>query len=45
MSSNRKSDSKYSAPKLVVYGDMASLTASGVGSKTETPSGMTGKKP
>ena len=27
----------YAAPKLVAYGDMASLTKTGTGSRTETP--------
>jgi hypothetical protein len=35
MTSGSKSGLKYSAPKLVVYGDMAKLTASGIGSLTE----------
>jgi hypothetical protein len=38
---------KYSAPKLIIYGDMAKLTAAGVGSKMEN-TGMdtsTTKKP
>jgi hypothetical protein len=40
------SDSKYSAPKLVTYGDMAKLTASGAGSMTENmTTGQPGKKP
>ena len=46
MKSEVKRDSKYAAPKLVIYGDMAKLTASGAGSKTETnPTGQPGKKP
>ena len=35
MTSDAKSGSKYSAPKLVIYGDMAKLTAGGVGSPSE----------
>lgn len=44
MKSKAKGDSKYSAPKLVIYGDMAKLTASGAGSKTET-TGQPSRKP
>jgi hypothetical protein len=43
MIDNVKSDSKYSAPKLVIYGDMAKFTASSVGSMKEVsgePSGQ-----
>jgi hypothetical protein len=45
MGGEMKGDSKYSAPKLVIYGDMAKLTASGAGSMTENNPGQTGKKP
>ena len=46
MRSEVKRDSKYAAPKLTIYGDMAKLTASGAGSKAETnPTGQPGKKP
>ena len=37
--------SKYTAPKLITYGDMAKMTAGGVGSQTENPTKMAGKKP
>lgn len=35
MTSDPKSGSTYSAPKLFIYGDMAKLTASGSGSMNE----------
>jgi hypothetical protein len=46
MNSNDKSVSKYSAPTLIKYGDMAKLTASGAGSQQETnPTGQAMKFP
>ena len=36
---------KYTAPKLITYGDMAKMTASGAGSQMENPSKMSGKFP
>jgi hypothetical protein len=45
MNSVVKSDSKYSAPKLVVYGDMAKLTASGNSGTGEGKGGGNAKKP
>ena len=44
MKSEAKRDSKYFAPKLMIYGDLAKLTASGAGSKTET-TGQPSRKP
>lgn len=36
MNTKGKSDLKYSAPKLIRYGDMAQLTAGGMGSIAES---------
>ena len=44
MNRDRKSESKYSAPTLIRYGDMAKLTASGAGSLKETNSTGQGMK-
>jgi len=46
MKSEAKGESNYSVPKLIIYGDMAKLTASGAGSLTESNStGQPNKKP
>jgi hypothetical protein len=46
MNSVTTTGGKYSAPKLIKYGDMAKLTASGAGSLKETnPTGQGNKHP
>jgi hypothetical protein len=45
MSDVRKSDLKYSAPKLIRYGDMAQLTAGGMGSMAESGTKASNKHP
>lgn len=45
MKSEAKRDSNYSAPKLVIYGDMVKLTESGMGSVLEAGSPAASKKP
>ena len=45
MKSEAKSGSKYSAPRLIVYGDMVKLTESGMGSVLEAGSPAASKKP
>jgi hypothetical protein len=45
MNSVGQSKSNYSAPRLVVYGDMAKLTASGTSSTGEGKGGGNVKKP
>ena len=47
MKSVAKSESKYSAPKLIQYGDMVKLTASGSAGNAETAGnqGLTRLKP
>jgi hypothetical protein len=45
MPSDSTSGSKYSAPTLVIYGDMAKLTASGTSQTGEGKGGGNTKKP
>ena len=43
MTSDPKSGLKYSAPKLVIYGDMAKFTATATGSLVESPTQPNGQ--
>lgn len=44
INANRSAKRAYSAPKLVAFGDMATLTKGGAGSITELAAGNNGSK-